>query len=124
MRPAAIAATALAALFAATLPASALCLLCNASVRLDSGLAACFAERAPDQLKALEASGKPFVIVDLSDCTSRGALPTGADAPTLPLDTQFAADSAGLKCLADQIVALDDSQLTPSHLFDLSKACP
>jgi hypothetical protein len=107
----------------ATAPSSALCLLCNASVRLDPGLAACFAERAGDELKTLTASGKDFIIVDLKDCASRGGLPTGQSSP-VPLDTAFAIDASGLKCLSDQIAALDDTKLTPSHLFDLAKDCP
>lgn len=117
--------TALAGLLivAATAPSPALCLLCNASVRLDSGLAECFAERTGDELKTLAASGKDFIIVDLSDCTSRGGLPTGQSSP-MPLDTAFAIDAAGLACLRDQIATLDDSKLDPSHLFDLAKSCP
>lgn len=119
-------ATALSLVLAATAPAEALCMLCNAAVRLDSGLAACFTDRADDELQKLSQGGKDFVIVDLSDCTSRGSLPTGdsADAPKLPLDRQFVADAPSLKCLSDQIAALDDTALTPSHLFDLTKDCP
>ena len=107
----------------ATGPSWALCTLCNASVRLDSGLAECFAERSGDELKTLAASGKDFVIVDLSDCATRGGLPTGQSSP-MPLDTAFAIDAGGLKCLTDQIAAVDDTKLTPSHLFDLAKDCP
>ncbi len=107
----------------ATAPSPALCLLCNASVRLDPGLAECFAERSGDELKTLATSGKDFIIVDLGDCTSRGGLPTGQSSP-MPLDTAFAIDAGGLKCLSDQIAALDDTALTPSHLFDLTKNCP
>lgn len=115
--------TAVGLTLAASAPAYALCALCNASVRLDSGLAACFAERADDEMKTLTASGKSFVIVDLKDCTSRGSLPTGQAAEE-PLDTQFVGDAPSLKCLNDQIAALDDTALTPSHLFDLTKGCP
>jgi hypothetical protein len=107
----------------ATAPSSALCMLCNASVRLDSGLAQCFADRSGDELKTLAASGKDFVIVDLGDCTTRGGLPTGQSSP-VPLDTAFAIDADGLKCLTDQIAAVDEAKLTPSHLFDLTKDCP
>ena len=73
---------------------------------LDPGLAACFAERAGNELKTLTASGKDFIIVDLKDCASRGGLPTGQSSP-VPLDTAFAIDATGLKCLGDQIAALD-----------------
>ncbi len=106
-----------------TAPSLALCVLCNAVVRLDSGLAACFAERADAEVKAAAASKGGFVIVDLKDCDSRGGLPTAQAAP-VPLDTEFVADAAGLKCLADQIAALDDTALVPSHQFDLAKDCP
>ena len=121
--PALSAALAGALIIGATAPSWALCMLCNASVRLDTGLAECFVERADATLKTLSASGKPFIIVDLKDCTSRGGLPTGQSSP-VPLDDQFAIDADGLKCLSAQIAALDDSKLTPSHLFDLTKDCP
>lgn len=120
------AAAALLASLAATLPASALCTICNSAVRLDSSLATCFANRVEDELKTLTDSGKAFKIVDLSDCQTRGSLPTGnsTGAPALVLDKQFVADSAGLKCLSTQIAAADDTTLDPSRLFDLSKDCP
>lgn len=106
-------------------PAYALCVICNSSVRLDEGLASCLSDRADDELQALTASGKDFIIVDLSDCSSRGSLPTGnpADGPPLALDTQFVADAGSLACLTAQIAAMDDSALTPSHLFDLTTDC-
>jgi hypothetical protein len=107
----------------AAAPSYALCMLCNASVRLDSGLAACFAERADAEQQKLSAAGKPFIIVDLKDCSSRGGLPTGQSAE-VPLDTQFVVDPESLKCLAAKIASLDDTALTPNHLFDLTKDCP
>jgi hypothetical protein len=107
----------------ATAPSPALCVLCNAVVRLDSGLAACFAERADSEMQAASASKGGFVIVDLKDCSSRGGLPTAQSQP-VPLDTEFVADPAGIKCLASQIAALDDTALMPSHQFDLTKDCP
>jgi len=115
-----------AAFLAATLPAYALCTICNSAVRLDSSLATCFANRVEDELKKLADSGKTFLIVDLSDCETRGSLPTGnsTGAPALVLDKQFVADDAGLKCLGAQIAAADDTTLDPSRLFDLSKDCP
>ena len=122
--PALSAALAGALIIGATAPSWALCTLCNPWVRLDTGLAECFAERADTELKTLASSGKDFIIVDLKDCASRGGLPTGLEPQSLPLDDQFAIDAAGLKCLSAQIAALDDSKLTPSHLFDLTKDCP
>ncbi len=122
--PALPVALAAALIIGATAPSWAMCTLCNASVRLDTGLAECFAERADDELKTLAASGKDFIIVDLKDCTSRGGLPTGLQSLPMPLDTQFAVDADGLKCLSAQIAAIDDTKLAPSHLFDLTKNCP
>jgi hypothetical protein len=120
------AAAALLASIATILPAYALCTICNSAVRLDSSLATCFANRAEDELKTLTDSGKPFAIIDLSDCETRGSLPTGnaTGAPALVLDKQFVADGDGLRCLSAQIAAADDTTLDPSRLFDLSKDCP
>ena len=119
-------AAALSLALAAAAPAYALCTICNSTVRLDSSLATCFANRAEDELKKLADSGKPFAIVDLSDCEARGSLPTGnaTGTPALALDKQFVADAAGLKCLSEQIAAADDTTLDPSRSFDLSKDCP
>jgi hypothetical protein len=124
--PFAAGAAALAMMLTTAAPAFALCTICNSTIRLDSGLATCFANRAADELKTLQQSGKSFVIVDLSDCETRGSLPTGnaTGAPALLLDKQFVADAAGLKCLSDQIAAADDTTLDPSHVFDLAKDCP
>ena len=121
-----LAAAAMLAAVAGTAPALALCTICNASVRLDANLATCFAQRADDELAALDNSGKGFVIVDLSDCQSRGSLPTGnaLDGPPLQLDTQFVLDGPGLKCLSQQIAAMDEAALDPSHSFALDKDCP
>lgn len=118
--PAALAAV---LLVGATAPSLALCLVCNASVRLDPALAACFAERADAELEALASSGESFVIIDLKDCQSRGSLPT-AEKADMPVDSEFVADADSIKCLSAEIAALDDTALTPSHLFDLTKACP
>ena len=114
------------ALWASTaLPAFALCQLCTAEVRLDSGLADCFVHRAADALKKL-APDQGFVIMDLRDCGSRDGLPTGAtaDSPPPVLDTLFSIDAAGLKCLTDAIARMDDTALNPSHVFDLNRDCP
>jgi len=124
-RPTLILASAVAMALALTAPSTALCLLCNASVRLDSSLATCFAERAQQEARTLAASGQEFAIIDLSDCSSRGALPTGASTgEDEPLDTQFVADAKSLNCLAAEIAATDDSVIDPSHVFDLTGNCP
>jgi hypothetical protein len=123
MRSTAVFAAAL-ALAALATPALAFCTLCNSAVRLDSALATCFANRADDEIAALTQSGKSFVIVDLSDCQTRGGLPTGNSTGAAPLDTQFVADGPGLKCLSAQIAAADDTTLEPSRVFDLGKDCP
>jgi hypothetical protein len=109
----------------ATSPAWALCQLCTAEIRLDSGLADCLVHRSADALKQMAASPKGFMIVDLRDCGSRGSLPTGGapDGPPL-LDDRFVIDAAGLNCLTSVITALDDSAMTPSRVFDLTKDCP
>ena len=119
----AIAASAVWAL--AVLPASALCALCTAEIRLDSSLADCFTHRAAAALKQL-APDKSFVIMDLRDCGSRDGLPIGspADTPPAPLDTLFSIDAAGLKCLMAAINGMDETALNPSHVFDLNKDCP
>lgn len=119
-------AAALAIALGATAPALALCTICNSAVRFDASLATCFANRSEDELKKLTDSGKAFIIVDLSDCETRGSLPTGnsTGAPALVLDKQFVADAAALKCLSAQIAAADDTTLDPSRLFDLNKDCP
>ena len=110
----------------ATAPAYALCTICNSAVRFDASLATCFANRSEDELKKLTDSRKAFIIVDLSDCETRGSLPTGnsTGAPALALDKQFVADAEGLKCLSAQVEAADQATLDPSHVFDLSKDCP
>jgi hypothetical protein len=115
-----------ATLIAASLPAQAfaLCSVCTAVVRLDAGLAECFAHRAADEIKKLQA-GAAFVVVDLGDCPNRGGLPTGdANGPAPALDSRFIADAAAIECLNDQIAQMDDSSLTPSHVFELNKDCP
>ena len=107
---------------ATALPAWAMCQLCTAEIRLDSGLADCLLQRSADALK--QAAAKGFEIVDLRDCGSRGGLPTGPQAEGAPpLDDRFVVDEAGLKCLTAQIEGLDDSALSPSRLFDLAKDC-
>jgi hypothetical protein len=112
---------------ASTAPAFAVCAICNASVRFNTALAACFASRVDGELARLESEGRGFVIVNLSDCkdtTGRGGLPTGAAARTeLPLDSSFVADDESLVCLKDAIVA-NATELDPSFLFDLTRLCP
>jgi len=128
MRSTIVSASAAALVFAlsTTAPAYALCTICNSAVRFDASLATCFTNRAEDELKKLTDSGKAFIIVDLSDCETRGSLPTGnsTGAPALVLDKQFVADGDGLKCLSAQVEAADQTTLEPSRLFDLGKDCP
>ena len=103
-------------------PALALCDLCNASVRLDEDLANCFIERADAETERLTESGAAFIMVDLSDCQSRGGLPTGApagDGPITELDQSFIADVASLACLSEAITTLD-APFGDSQTFDLS----
>jgi hypothetical protein len=103
--------------------AFALCSACTAVVRLDAGLADCFVHKAAEEMKALQA-GAAIVVVDLADCPDRGGLPTGdASEPAPQLDNRFIADSAAIQCLSNQIAQLSDSDLDPSHAFDLSKGC-
>lgn len=108
---------------AASAPAYALCVMCNSTVRLNGSLAQYFAERLGDVESRLAKSGKPYIIVDLSDCASRDALPTGGGT-NLVLDKQFVADDPALKCLAAKIAATDDTGFDPSHVFDLNQDCP
>jgi hypothetical protein len=112
---------------ASTAPAFALCLICDASVRFNTALAACFSSRVDGELARLQSEGRGFVIVNLSDCTDttgRGGLPTGAAARTeLKLNSSFVADDDSLNCLKDAIVA-NANELDPSFLFDLTRLCP
>ena len=112
---------------ASTAPAFAVCAICNASVRFNTALAACFASRVDGELARLQSEGRGFVIVNLSDCketAGRGGLPTGAAArDALPLDSSFVADDQSLNCLKDAIVA-NANELDPSFLFDLTRLCP
>ena len=125
MRPIFVAASlALGVALAATTSASALCVMCDSTVRLNGSLAECFAQRVSDVESKLTQSGKPFIIVDLSDCTSRDVLPTGPQPTGLTLDTHFIADAQSLKCLSAEIAATGDDNFDPSHVFDLGKACP
>ena len=112
---------------ASTAPAFALCAICNASVRFDTALAACFSSRVDGELERLRSEGRGFVIVNLSDCDaeSRGGLPTAAASggAALPLDSSFVADDGVLTCLRDAIVA-NAAEIDPSFLFDLTRLCP
>lgn len=124
-RPGPLAGLLLAAI--AATPAGAVCAICNSSVRLDSSLARCFADRVDTELSRLSSEGRGFVIVNLSDCErppSRGGLPTGGLAAKPPrLDTSFVADDKSLRCLADA-VAESAGELDPSRLFNLNQLCP
>ena len=120
-------ATALFLLATTSTPTFAVCPVCNAAVRFDQTLAACFQTRVDSELQRLQTEGRGFVIVDLSDCEKvgdRGGLPTGPanDAKALALDASFVADDAGLRCLGDAI-ATHPGKLDPSVLFDLTQIC-
>lgn len=120
-------AIALAVLAATTAPALAVCPVCNAAVRLNQTLAACFQSRMDGELQRLQSEGRGFVIVDLSDCekvADRGGLPTGPmdDPQAQSVDASFIADDAGLRCLRDAI-ASHPGKLDPSVLFDLTRIC-
>ena len=117
---------ALALSLGSVLPALAVCAGCNTSVRLDTALAGCFVERLDAELAKVASSATGVALIDLRDCSSRGSQPTGNPVGTSPiaLDTKFIADAAGIKCLGDQIAAVDDTALDPGHVFDLAKACP
>lgn len=120
-------ATTLFLLAATPTPVLAVCPVCNAAVRFNQTLAACFQTRVDSELQRLKAEGRGFVIVDLSDCEKvgdRGGLPTGPveDAGALALDASFVADDAGLRCLGEAI-ATHSGELDPSVLFDLTQIC-
>jgi hypothetical protein len=124
LRPRLALAAAAVCLAAATAPAFALCAICTPAVRLDTSLATCFAERADAEMQKLKADGHGFVMVDLSDCVSRGGLPTGEPAAgaDAQLDQSFIADAASLTCLSQAIAAHGDA-MDPSTLFDLTTLC-
>jgi hypothetical protein len=110
--------------FGATVPAVAVCPVCNSSVRFDRSLATCFQDRVDGELRRLESEGRGFIIVDLSDCetdASRGGLPTDPKARAA-LDDSFIADDRSLRCLGEAI-ARHNGSLDPSVLFELSKIC-
>ena len=113
------------ALVAMSGPASAVCAICNSSVRFDAALAACFAKRVDTELDRVSRSSMGFVIVNLSDCPkpeTRQALPTLTRAPPAPLDSSFVADRTALKCLGDAIAA-HQGPMDPSVVFELAEIC-
>ena len=112
----------LALLWCGIAPSLALCTLCTATVRLDADLATCLVEKAATLSPSLTGSTK-LMVVDLKDCASRGALPTGQSAE-VKLDKTFAVDADSLKCLLDQVAAIDEAAMSPSHVFDLTRDCP
>jgi hypothetical protein len=117
-RPAKTVALVVAAVFSiSSAAAGATCGLCDTEIVLNSDLASCFLEKY-DQLEKLD---DPTVVVDLSDCESRGiveALPSAdlsADTPS----TQFMIERSQLDCLRKK---LQDPalKLDPSAKIDLS----
>jgi hypothetical protein len=117
---------ALGALFvtASTLPAFAVCPVCDGAVRFDTALGTCFQQSVEEELKRLESEGRGFVIVDLADCAKgfRTALPTDPDKRAASLDESFVADADGLRCLR-QAIGENTAGLNPAVLFDLTKIC-
>ena len=97
--------------------AGATCTMCSTEVVMNSELASCFL----DKYEKLAAETDQTIVVDLSDCQSRGivdALPqldVTADQP----DTEFMVSRAQLDCLRKK---LEDPniKLDPSAKIDLS----
>jgi hypothetical protein len=114
LRP--LAAGLMASLFAASsVAAQTDCGLCEREVVINADLAACFLERYGEISRGTDAT----VVVDLSDCTTRGiveALP-GPDAGPEP-DTMFMVSQEQLECLKNK---LEDPNLVldPAAKIDL-----
>jgi hypothetical protein len=91
--------------------AGATCSLCNTEIVINSELASCFL----DQYEKLAKESDQTIVVDLSDCQSRGivdplpSLDVTADAP----DTEFMISHSQLDCLRKKLqdpnVKLDPS---------------
>ena len=117
-RPARLAAFVTAAVFSLSAGAAgAACGLCDTEVVMNSELASCFLE----QYEKLAKETDPTIVVDLSECTSRGivdALPSldvSADQP----DTEFMIERSQLDCLRRKLED-PDIKLDPSTRIDLS----
>lgn len=114
MRPLAVGL--MASLFAASgVAAQTDCGLCDKEVVIDADLATCFLERYAELARGTDST----VVVDLSDCTTRGiveALP-GPDSGSQP-DTEFMVSQEQLTCLKKK---LEDPGLVldPSAKIDL-----
>ena len=116
-RPARMAAFATAAAFSISSGAAgATCTLCSTEVVMNSELASCFLEK----YEKLAQETDQTIVVDLSDCQSRGivdALPS-LDTGDQP-DTEFMISRSQLDCLRQK---LEDPniKLDPSAKIDLS----
>lgn len=94
------------------------CGLCNTAVVINGDLAACFIDRYAD----LAATADATVVVDLSDCASRGVVEAlagprtgkGAGEP----ETMFMLSKEGLACLKTKIEE-PGLELDPSVKIDL-----
>lgn len=105
--------------------AGAVCDFCNPSIRLNERVAACFAEQYEAELVRLEAEGRGFVLVDLTQCVedrTRGLPSANAQRDIAAIDTSFVADEAALRCINAEIGRLAGS-LDPVVRLDLT-ACP
>ena len=117
-RPARIAAFVTAAMFSvSTSAAGAACGLCDTEVVMNSELASCFLE----QYEKLAQETDQTIVVDLSDCGSRGIvdpLPS-LDVSTDQPDTEFMIPRSQLDCLRKKLQD-PDIKLDPSARIDLS----
>jgi hypothetical protein len=97
--------------------AGATCGLCDSEIVINGDLAACFLEKY-DQLAK---ESDPAIVVDLSDCSSRGiveALPSATVQIDEP-DTQFMISRDQLACLRAKLEQ-PDLVLDPSARIDLT----
>jgi hypothetical protein len=103
------------------------CMFCNASVRLDEALAACFEQTWQAELSKLTASNQSLAIINLAACgdtkrTRSGALPTGSGGDGL-LDASFMLTAESLTCLGDA-VSRRQKPLPAAQLYVLAELCP
>lgn len=118
MRPAKVVALVAATVFSiSSAAAGATCGLCDTEIVINSDLAACFLEKYDQFAK----ENNPAIVVDLSDCQSRGiveALP-GAGVTAEEPDTEFMVSPTQLDCLKKKLQQ-PDLVLDPSAKIDLT----
>jgi len=117
-RPARMVAFATAAVFSISSGAAgATCAMCSTEVVMNSELASCFLEK----YEKLAAETDQTIVVDLSDCQSRGIVDTlpSLDVTADQPDTEFMVSRTQLDCLRKK---LEDPniKLDPSAKIDLS----